>query len=284
MYDVQAIVVHEVAPDLVGAVGETLAVARAHEDRGGIDRAGAQDENVGGNPFDLAVDQHLGGDDAPAAVVGDELQHLRAGLQFNVGMRRRRADQLDLGVALGVDLAGKRVAILAALAAPARAEIDGARHRERLQSLRLQTLFDGLHHRLVRYRRVVEILAAYWIGRIGAALAMHAEQRFGLLVPRFEVDVGDRPGGRDAFVVFDHVEVAFAETEHRRSVELGVAADVVEHARLERLVVGPPRLVGVIAPLAEDRFRVPVLRFARQRLAAFEDQRACAAATQLQGD
>ena len=79
-------------------------------------------------------------------------------------------------------------------------------------------------------------------------------------------------------------KVLFAKTEHCRAVKLGVAADVIEHAWMEGLVVGVPRLLGVITPLAEDRFRIPVLRFARQRFAAFKDQRAGTAAGQLQGN
>ena len=172
------VVRHVVASDLIRTVGQPARVARirrTQEQGRRVDGASAQHEDVRRDPLDLPVDQHLDSDDAPAAVVGDQFQDLRAGPQFDVGMRHRRPDQLGFSIALGIDPARKRVAVLAALATPARPKIDGAGHRERFEAPRLQALFCGQHHRFMRYRRVIVILAARRIGRIGAAAAAYTE-------------------------------------------------------------------------------------------------------------
>src|SRR5262249_43674015 len=64
-----------------------------------------------------------------------------------------------------------------------------------------------------------------------------------------------------------------AEAQQRRAVHLGVAADVVVRARMERLAHPvEPLLARLVAILEEHGARVPVLLLARQEVAALEQQ------------
>jgi hypothetical protein len=74
-------------------------------------------------------------------------------------------------------------------------------------------------------------------------------------------------------LVDDLLEVALAKAEHRRAVELGLAADVVVDPGLEALAaLVVPGLLGNVAVLDEDLVRVPVLDLAGQPAASLEDQ------------
>jgi hypothetical protein len=74
------------------------------------------------------------------------------------------------------------------------------------------------------------------------------------------------------------LEVALAQPEQDRAVELGVAADEVLLVRLERhpVMVVDPVLVGQVATLPEDLLARPVLRLARQVPAALQHENALA--------
>src|SRR5262249_55823478 len=68
-------------------------------------------------------------------------------------------------------------------------------------------------------------------------------------------------------------EVALAEAEEDRAVDLGVAADEVLRMRPERdAVLVVPALGRDVALLAEDLAGIPVLGLAREVAAAFEQQ------------
>ena len=66
-------------------------------------------------------------------------------------------------------------------------------------------------------------------GSVGSspACAVDEVELLGLGVVGLEVGVGDRPRRRDAAVVADLAEVALAQAEQDRAVDLGVAADEV---------------------------------------------------------
>ena len=101
----RAVVVHEVAPDLVGAVGEP----RAQQQHRRVDRAGAEDDEARRESrfvsppcrYSTAVTARP----ASASSRVDE----RAGLQRHVRMRERRGDADALGVALGAGGVGEGV-------------------------------------------------------------------------------------------------------------------------------------------------------------------------------
>src|SRR6516164_898016 len=72
-------------------------------------------------------------------------------------------------------------------------------------------------------------------------------------------------------------EIAFAQAQQDGAVHLGVAADPVMDARVERLaVLVMPGLTRLVAVLGEHGVRTPVFSLARQVIAAFEDQDALA--------
>src|SRR5919198_1846744 len=77
--------------------------------------------------------------------------------------------------------------------------------------------------------------------------------------------------------MLDGLEVALAEAEQDRAVDLRVAADEVLRVRPERLaVLVVPALGGDVALAAEDLLGVPVLGLAREVAAALEQQDALA--------
>ena len=116
-------------------------------------------------------------------------------------------------------------------------------------------------------------------GSVGSSPSLPVDEveTLGLGVVGLEVVVGDRPRGRDAAVVADLAEVALAQAEEDRAVELRVAADEVLRVGRERRAVGvEPLLAGHVAVAAEDLARVPVLRLAREVAAALQQQDALA--------
>jgi hypothetical protein len=106
---------------------------------------------------------------------------------------------------------------------------------------------------------------------------VHEVELLGLAVVGLELVVADRPGRGDAAVVADLAEVALAQAEQDRAVELRVTADEV-------LLVGPegvavavdPLLAAEVALLEEDLGAVPVLRLAGQVSAALQQKDALA--------
>ena len=118
-------------------------------------------------------------------------------------------------------------------------------------------------------------LAGRRLGRILAARAMDVEQRLGRVVIGREVVVLERPRGRDAAGMDDLVEIALAQPEQRRAIDLGIAADIVMERGLKAVArrVGPC-LVGLVLAVDEDGLGAPVRFLARQIIAAFEDQNA----------
>src|SRR5215831_5858574 len=80
-------------------------------------------------------------------------------------------------------------------------------------------------------------------------------------------------------------EIAFAQAQQDGAVHLGIAADPVMDARLERLaVLVMPGLARLVAVLGEHGLRTPVFPLARQVIAAFEDQDALARRGELMGE
>ncbi len=164
-------------------------------------------------------------------------------------------------------------------------EIDRRRHVRRVQAARPHALEDLTDHGFVRNRRMREVAGAWRLGRVVPRFPMHAEHTLRVRVPGLQLGVADRPGHRRAIGMLDPFEIPLPEAEHRRAVYLGVAADVVELPGTE-CVAGrvEPSLGGSIAVVHEHRFRVPVLRLARQALAALQDQNPRAAVRERERD
>ena len=218
---------------------------------------------------------------AVPAVVRLEPDDLRVRQQRHVRVLERRPHAEHLGVGLGVDEAREAVAGGAADARAVRhvrlVEHDPARGVERVVAGRVEVVGELLDPRLVRHRRMRVRRARRRLGRVLAARAVHLVELLGLRVVRLELVVGDRPGGRDAVVVLQLAEVLLAQPVERRAVELRRAADEVVDLRLERLaVLVVPGVRRDVAVVDEDVLREPVLRLARQPVAALEQEDALA--------
>src|SRR5260221_2850652 len=216
-------------------------------------------------------------DDAFSAFVRDEPDNLAAGLQRHIRMLQCRVDEPGLGVALGADLTRKGIASSATNACAAGMEIDRRGHVKGVQAESAHA-FEGFgDDRFVRNRRMRIGRRTRRLGRIVARLAVHPEQPFGLTVPWFEIRVAQRPWRGPSLGMLDAFEIAFAEAEHCRAVNLGVAADEIELSRTEWFAVAVvPGLARAIALFDEHRLRTPVLGFPGQAFSAFQDQDACA--------
>ena len=152
-----------------------------------------------------------------------------------------------------------------------------ARGVERVQAGRREIVGELLDPRLVRDGRERVGRARGRLGRILAAGSVHLVELLGLRVVGLELGVADRPRRRDAVVVAQLAEVVLAQAIERRAVELRRAADAVVHLRLERVaVVVVPGVGRDVAAVDEDVGGRPVLRLARQPVAALEQEDALA--------
>jgi hypothetical protein len=253
------------------------AVGRGRQEhRSGVDRAGGENDDVRGVLLALAVAV----DDDPGHLAAGrsrlEPDDARPGPQRDVRVRERRVDADHLRVGLAVDQA--RVAV-ARRAPDARGVLrrrvvaqDPVRQRERVQVDALEVGAQLGDPRLVGDRRERVGAAA---GRLVLATGpADLVEILRLVVPGLQVGVRDRPRRRDPVDVPDPAEVALAQPEQDGTVDLRVAPDVVVLLGGERLagrVVDP--LAGVVVALGHpDLGGVPVLRLARQVVAAFEEQ------------
>src|SRR5689334_16458693 len=105
----------------------------------------------------------------------------------------------------------------------------------------LEVVGEPLDTWLVRDRGVWKRSRAPRFGRVFAGLAVNQVQPLGLCVVGLEVVVGDRPRRRDAAVMSHFSEVALAQPEQDRAVELGVPADEV-------LLMGLVRIPVLVVP------------------------------------
>src|SRR5439155_18470517 len=108
---------------------------------------------------------------------------------------------------------------------------------------------------------------------VGAGGAVHVVEALGRCVVRLEVVVGQRPRRRDAAVVLDLAEVAFAESEEDRAVELSLSPDVVMLSGVELLAVFvDPLLLRLVAAFGDDLTAVPVLELALDVVPTLEEE------------
>ena len=88
------------------------------------------------------------------------------------------------------------------------------------------------------------------LGRIFARLAVHMINALRLSVIRLEFVVGNRPGRRDAAVMFDFAEILFAQAKERRAIKFRIPADVIIRVRMQFAAVGiSPQFFRVVAAM-----------------------------------
>ena len=214
--------------------------------------------------------------------VGLEPLDAGVGHEHDVGVLERRPHRGHLGVGLALDEAGEAID---AVAADARAGPEGRavlvlveHHAERqvgrVQTELLEVVVQLLDPRFVHDGRERELAAAGSVGRVLALPAVHGVHLLGLRVPRLEVVVPERPCGRDATVVGDLPEVLGPQAEQRRTVELGVATDVVVLFGRELLtaVTVDPALVRQVLALDEHSLGLPVVALTGEVVAALDQQ------------
>jgi hypothetical protein len=119
----------------------------------------------------------------------------------------------------------------------------------------------GIRERPARWR-LVGVLAA---------LAVHMKQVLRLRIVGLELSVFERPRRRNAVLMTDLIEIAFAQTKQRGTIHLGIAAAKIMQAGTKALAISVvPRLLGLIGAVDEHSLRIPVGGRAREEIPAFE--------------
>ena len=110
------------------------------------------------------------------------------------------------------------------------------------------------------------------LGRVFAETPAHLVERFGARIPRLDLVIVERPAGGRAFGVLNRSEILRAVADQHRAIHLGVAADVIVIAGIERLAGGvEPGLLRPEHAALVDRPIVAGFRPVEQPLAALED-------------
>jgi len=96
-------------------------IGRAQQQGGGVDRAGRDDDDAGGEAFGKLFPLIIGAFDFDfrhrvAGGIGLQAADIGAGEQRDIGVFERRTDAENVGIGLGVDQAGKAVKGIAAYA------------------------------------------------------------------------------------------------------------------------------------------------------------------------
>ena len=201
-------------------------------------------------------------------------------------MLERRPHAEHLGVGLRVHQAREAVARGAAHAVAVRHVVLEQPHTaggmKRPQPGRLEVVGELLDARLMADRGKRVGRGRRRLRRILAARTVDLVELLGERVVRLHLRIGDRPRRRDPVVMAQLAEVLLAQPVERGAVELGGAADAVVHLRLKRLpALVVPRVRGDVAVLDEHGVRLPVLRLAREPVAALEQQDAQARGRQV---
>ena len=265
------VVVHEIAPHLVRAVGKPGGMGlgrRAQQQDRRHDRPRRQHDDRCRQG--LAIRQPDGGD--AAIRPGVEPVDGGAGAQRDVGVLQRQRKAHGFRVHLAAAGVRKGIPWRAPLGQPA-VDIHPQRQRGRVQPHARQTaaqvgdggfVRDGGKGIGARMRR---------FGRVLADLAAHLIEGFGLLVPRLQRVIAKGPAGRRALDMAQGGEILRAVADQHGAVEFRIPAAIVIIAGVEgRARRVQPFLVG--AEMAAGKDRVGVARLGRvfQPVAPLEDQ------------
>ena len=292
---------HVVPADHARAVGQAVGVPvvrRAQEQGRGVHRARGHHHDVGAEAHRLRTSvgvADLGDDrrDGPPAVIGLQPRDVCAGDQAHVVVLQRGIDADHLGVGLAAHQAREAVhpvtadahAVAGGHAVRVLRQPHADRQVERVQALLLEVVTELLDPRLVLHRRIAVVGAGGTRGRVLAMPPVHDVEMLGLGVVRLKIGIRDRPRRGDPAMVAELAEVLRTQPEQRRTVELGVAADVVVHLRGELVAVPvEPELRCAVRALDEHRGGVPVVALARQVVPAFEQQDSLAGRSDAVGE
>src|SRR5260221_9917527 len=100
---------------------------------------------------------------------------------------------------------------------------------------------------------------------------MNPKQLFRSIVIRRKIAIPDRPGRRGTLLMFKRFKILFAETRKRRAVDFSVAPNEVVHTGAKWLpLLIMPKFSRFVSLMVEHRFRTPILRFFREKIATFE--------------
>ncbi len=130
-----------------------------------------------------------------------------------------------------------------------------------MKPLGAQAGAQGLDGGFMGHGREGKGAGARRLGGVLARLAVDHVDFLGAAVVGLQLVIRDGPGRRRAAFVLDSAEVLATQARQRRSIHLGVAADEVVNAGLERLAVRVvPVFIGLVPLLVEDSAWLPVLR------------------------
>ena len=214
-------VAHQVAPDLVAAVGQSVREARrarAEQQRGAADRAGRDDHVARAHLARGAV----GGAVVHAARtplgVHADLERARPGDDFGLagGARRGDVDRERRGLGIHRAAEARALAAVHALRAPVEdAAVDRHRQREGMQAELLRAGLEQARGRTVDMRRVRVGVRARHLEGVRARPTRDPERLLGLRIEGLELRVADRPvgevGAGDRAVAAQHAHLVGAE-------------------------------------------------------------------------
>src|SRR6266540_2354156 len=276
------------AADDIRAVGQAermLVVGRTQQQRGRIDGAARHHNDVSRKRelLTVALDMNHGYFTTgwTRFKPGDKC----VGHQRDVWIFQRRVHAANLRVGLGVDEARMAVAGAATdagtLARVLLIEHHAERRVKRPQTMPGKVVAQLLDARLMADGRIWKRRTAPRLGRIFTLRTVDEIKPFGLDVIRLQFIVGDWPRGRDAAVMTNLSKILFAQTEQRRAVKLGVAADVIICVRMQVLaVLVAPDFLRVVFALLVDRLGAPVVFLPRHVRAALNEQNSLTASGQ----
>src|SRR5439155_21752995 len=110
---------------------------------------------------------------------------------------------------------------------------DAQRRMKRSQTRTGEIVGQVLDARLVTDRRPRIWFSSGWFSRIVPAVSVDLVKLLGLTVIRFQVVVGDWPGGRNTAVMPNLAKILLPKAEKSSSVELCVAAHIVVSVRMQ---------------------------------------------------
>jgi hypothetical protein len=194
--------------------------------------------------------------------------------------RERWVDADHLGVGFAVGYAGIAIKAVAADTRRVRQgfavslfEQNADRQMKRLVSFALEVVEKLLDARFMRDGLISIRFRPGRFGRIFAALTTDAIEFLGGLIIRFEDIILQWPGWRNAVHMPDLFEIALTQAKQHSSINFAVAADVIVKPRMESLPLGiVPGFRGLVVGVNENGLAIPIFAFAREIVAAFQQQ------------